>query len=101
MKQNPCPVVGEVSETACIGFDKLDGTVEAHPFGRKHLVSHLFSQNAQHTRARGMIVNATQPEASPCFARASNSRGDLELDVKDNLSVASSCGRIDNSPHEN
>ena len=29
MKQNPCPVVGEVAEPACIGLDKLDGTVEA------------------------------------------------------------------------
>ena len=29
MKQNPCPVVSEVAEPACIGFDKLDGTVEA------------------------------------------------------------------------
>ena len=29
MKQNPSPVVGEVAEPACIGFDKLDGTIEA------------------------------------------------------------------------
>ena len=33
MKQNPCPVVGEVAEPACIGFDKLDGTVEAFRAG--------------------------------------------------------------------
>jgi len=29
MKQNPCPVIDEVAEPARIGFDKLDGTVEA------------------------------------------------------------------------
>src|SRR5450830_713351 len=29
MKQNPCPVVGEVAEPARVGFDKLDGTVKA------------------------------------------------------------------------
>src|SRR5664280_1511561 len=29
MKQNPCPVIGEAAEPASIGFDKLDGTVEA------------------------------------------------------------------------
>ena len=29
MKQNPCPVVSEVAEPARIGFDKLNGTVEA------------------------------------------------------------------------
>ena len=29
MKQNPGPVVGEVAEPARIGFDKLDGTIEA------------------------------------------------------------------------
>ncbi len=29
MKQNPCLVVGEVAGPARIGFDKLDGTVEA------------------------------------------------------------------------
>jgi hypothetical protein len=29
MKQNPCPVIDEVAEPARIGFDKLNGTVEA------------------------------------------------------------------------
>src|SRR5665647_251203 len=29
MKQNPCPVVGEVAKPARIGFDELDGTIEA------------------------------------------------------------------------
>lgn len=29
MKQNPCPVVSDVVERAHIGFDKLDGTIEA------------------------------------------------------------------------
>ncbi len=29
MKQNSCPVVSEVAEPACIGFDKLDGTIES------------------------------------------------------------------------
>jgi len=29
MKQNPCPVVGEVSEPTGVGLDQLDGTVEA------------------------------------------------------------------------
>ena len=33
MKQNPCPTVGEVSKPACIGLDKLDGTVEAFNTG--------------------------------------------------------------------
>ena len=28
MKQNPCPVVGEVTEPTGIGLDELDGTVE-------------------------------------------------------------------------
>ena len=29
MKQNPCPVVGEVAESTSIGLDELDGTVES------------------------------------------------------------------------
>jgi hypothetical protein len=29
MKQNPCPIVGEVTKPTGIGFDELDGTVEA------------------------------------------------------------------------
>ena len=29
MKQNPRPVIDEVAEPACIGFDELDSTVEA------------------------------------------------------------------------
>lgn len=29
MKENPCPVVGKVSETASIGFDELNGAIEA------------------------------------------------------------------------
>ena len=29
MKQNPCPVIDEVTEPSRVGFDKLDGTVEA------------------------------------------------------------------------
>ena len=33
MKQNPCAVVREVSESACIGFDQLDGTVESFRAG--------------------------------------------------------------------
>jgi hypothetical protein len=28
MKQNSCPVVGEVSKTTGVGFDELDGAVE-------------------------------------------------------------------------
>jgi hypothetical protein len=29
LKENPCSVVGEVSETTCIRFDKLNGAIEA------------------------------------------------------------------------
>ena len=29
MKQNSCPVIGEVTKPAGIGLDELDGTVEA------------------------------------------------------------------------
>ena len=29
MKQNPCPVIGEVTKPTSIGHDELDGTVEA------------------------------------------------------------------------
>ena len=33
MKQNPCPVIGEVTKPASIGLDELYGTVEAFRAG--------------------------------------------------------------------
>ncbi len=33
MKQNPCSIVPDIAKPACIGFDQLDGTVEAFSIG--------------------------------------------------------------------
>ena len=33
MKQNPCPVIGDVAKPTGIGFDELDGAVEAFSAG--------------------------------------------------------------------
>ena len=33
MKQNPCPVVGEVAKPACVGLDELDGAIETFSTG--------------------------------------------------------------------
>ena len=44
MKQNPCPVVGEVSKPAGIGLDELDGTVEAFCTGVTDFVMAVVEQ---------------------------------------------------------
>ena len=33
MKQNSCPVVGEVTQSTCVGLDELDGAIEAFGAG--------------------------------------------------------------------
>jgi hypothetical protein len=58
---------------------------KAHSFGSQHLVSNLFSQNAQHSHTPSLPANATEPKKAVQMEYAMTDKGTLKLECRQAL----------------